>query len=38
MNMARVYADLILKGLKILTDVPEALRASVEALLGGETQ
>jgi len=32
--MAKVYADLIRKGLKKLEDVPARLRADVEALLG----
>lgn len=31
--MAKVYADLIRKGLKTLEDVPARLRADVEALL-----
>lgn len=31
--MAKVYADLIRKGLKTIDDVPEKLRAEVEALL-----
>ena len=31
--MAKVYASLILKGLKTLEDVPANLRAEVEALL-----
>lgn len=31
--MAKVYADLIRKGLKALDDVPDRLRADVEALL-----
>lgn len=31
--MAKVYADLIRKGLKTIDDVPEKLRAAVEALL-----
>ena len=31
--MARVYADLILKGVKTIDDVPAQLRAEVEALL-----
>ena len=31
--MARVYADLIRKGLKTLEQVPEKLRAAVEALM-----
>lgn len=31
--MAKVYANLIRKGLKTIDDVPERLRAEVEALL-----
>lgn len=31
--MAKIYASLIKKGLKTLDDVPENLRADVEALL-----
>lgn len=31
--MAKVYANLIRKGLKTINDVPENLRAEVEALL-----
>lgn len=31
--MARVYADLIHKGLRTLEQVPEKLRAAVELLL-----
>ena len=31
--MAQVYADLIRKGVKTLEQVPEKLRAEVEALL-----
>lgn len=31
--MAKIYADLIRKGLKTLTDVPKSLRSEVEALL-----
>ena len=31
--MAKVYADLILKGLNTLEQVPEKLRAEVEAML-----
>lgn len=31
--MAKVYADLIRKGIKTLEDVPENLRAEVEAIL-----
>lgn len=32
--MAKVYADLIKKGLKTIDDVPERLRADVEKILG----
>lgn len=31
--MAKVYADLIRKGMKTIEDVPARLRAAVEALL-----
>lgn len=31
--MAKIYADLIKKGLKTLDDVPQKLRAEVEKLL-----
>ena len=31
--MAKIYASLIKKGLKTIDDVPENLRAEVEALL-----
>ena len=31
--MAKIYASLIKKGLKTLDDVPENLRAEVEAIL-----
>jgi hypothetical protein len=31
--MAKVYADLIKKGLKTIDDVPEKLRSAVEGLL-----
>lgn len=34
--MANIYAALIRKGLKTLEEVPEALRAQVQALLAGE--
>lgn len=34
--MAKVYADLIRKGLKKIDDVPEKLREAVKALLDGE--
>ena len=33
--MAKVYADLIRKGLKTLEDVPEKLREAVMAVLEG---
>lgn len=32
--MAKIYADLIKKGLKTIGDVPERLRAEVERILG----
>lgn len=35
--MAKVYADLIRKGLKTIKDVPEKLRAEVEAILAGDS-
>ena len=31
--MAKVYADLILKGIKTIDDVPEKLKATVMAIL-----
>lgn len=34
--MAKIYANLIRKGLKTIDDVPEALRAEVEAILEGD--
>lgn len=34
--MAKVYLSLIQKGLKSIDDVPENLRAQVEALFSGE--
>lgn len=34
--MAKVYADLIRKGLKTIDDVPEKLIAEVQALLDSE--
>lgn len=34
--MAKVYADLIRKGLKTLDQVPERLRAEVQAILDGD--
>lgn len=33
--MAKVYADLIKKGLKTIEQVPDKLRAEVEALING---
>lgn len=33
--MAKVYADLIKKGLKTIDDVPEKLKAAVMELLNG---
>lgn len=36
--MAKVYANLIRKGLKTLDDVPERLRDEVRAILEGEQQ
>lgn len=35
--MAKVCADLIRKGLKTLDDVPEKLKAAVQALVEGDT-
>lgn len=35
--MAKVYADLIRKGLKTLDDVPEKLKVAVQALVEGDT-
>lgn len=34
--MAKVYANLIRKGLKTIDDVPERLRDEVRAILEGE--
>ena len=34
--MAKVYADLIRKGLKALDDVPEKIRGQVEEILNQE--
>lgn len=36
--MAKIYAELIRKGLKILDDVPEILREQVKALLEAEEE
>lgn len=35
--MAMIYANLILKGLKTIDDVPEKLKAEVKALLDKES-
>lgn len=34
--MAKIYANLIRKGLKTIDDVPENLRAAVQAILDGD--
>ena len=34
--MAKIYADLIKKGVKTIDDVPENLRAEVQAILDGD--
>lgn len=34
--MAKVYADLIKKGLKTIDDVPDQLKDEVQAILDGE--
>ncbi len=34
--MAKIYYDLIKKGLKTIEDVPEKIRAEVEKLLSNE--
>jgi len=36
--MAKIYAALIQKGLKTIEDVPESLRAEVEAILEGDAE
>ena len=35
--MAKIYAELIRKGLKIIKEVPEKLRAEVQAVLDAES-
>jgi hypothetical protein len=35
--MVKVYADLIRKGLKTIDDVPERIRAEVQAILDSES-
>jgi hypothetical protein len=34
--MAKIYADLIRKGLKTIDDVPKKLKEAVKAILGDE--
>lgn len=34
--MAKVYADLIRKGMKTIDDVPDKLKAAVQAILDGD--
>lgn len=34
--MAKVYADLIRKGIKAIDDVPDKLKNAVQALLDGD--
>lgn len=34
--MKKIYAELIKKGIKTIEDVPEKLRAEVQALLDGD--
>lgn len=34
--MAKIYARLIRQGIKTIDDVPESLRAEVQAILDGE--
>lgn len=34
--MAKIYAELIKKGLKTIDDVPAKLKAAVQAILDGE--
>ena len=36
--MAKIYAELIKKGLKTIDDVPEKLRAAVELILNPVTE
>lgn len=35
--MAKVYADLIRKGLKTIDDVPESLKEAVQAILDADS-
>jgi hypothetical protein len=34
--MAKIYAELIRKGLKTIDDVPEKLKAAVQTILDGD--
>lgn len=34
--MAKIYADLIRKGLKTINDVPDRLKEAVKDILGGD--
>ncbi len=34
--MAKIYANLIRKGLKTMDDVPDKLKAAVQAILDGD--
>jgi len=36
--MAKVYADLIRKGIKTIDDVPEKLREEVQKILDGDAE
>ena len=36
MDIAKIYADLICKGIKTIDDVPEELRDEVQRILDGE--
>ena len=36
--MAKIYYNLIKKGLKTIDDVPETIKAAVQALLDGDNQ
>lgn len=36
--MAKIYYNLIKKGLKTIEDVPETIKADVQALLDGDNQ
>lgn len=35
-SMAKIYANLIRKGLKTINDVPDKLKAAVQAILDGD--